>query len=269
MKKPLRLEDLTIEQKIGQVLLGRNMGRPENMEFALKLIKNHALCGVQLDPMPKYVDMIKTFQDAADYPLFIACDMEQGNPMGEYLIPGNFALGIVDNVEDTYNFAKATAKQAKAYGYNMMWSPVVDLFNPDTLGIMRGFGHQKERLTDHAIAYMKAFADCGLIGGAKHYPSAEKDVPYDSHMTAAESDVTEEELREENLYVYRKMIDALGEDMCGIMTSHIVCKNIDPNYPGTLSKKVISLIYDYNFQGLMMTDSLAMGAIIEDRKSVV
>lgn len=263
MKTPLRLEDLTVEQKIGQVLLGRNMGRPENVEFALKLIKNHALCGVQLDPMPKYVEMIKMFQDAADYPLFIACDMEQGNPMGAYLIPGNFALGIVDSPEDTYNFAKATAKQAKAYGYNMMWSPVVDLSNPDSLGIMRGFGHEKERLADHAIAYMKAFADCGMIGGAKHYPSAEKDTPYDSHMTAAVSNVTEEEIREKNLYVYRKMIEALGEDMCGIMTSHIVCKNIDPDYPGTLSKKVIGLIYDYNFQGLMMTDSLAMGAIIE------
>ena len=263
MKKPLRLEDLTIEQKIGQVLLGRALGKKENYEFALKLIKNHALCGVQVDPYPKYMDMIKALQDAADYPLFIACDMEQGNPMGEYLIPGNFALGIVDNVEDTYNFAKATAKQAKAYGYNMMWSPVVDLCNPDTLGIMRGFGHKKERLTDHAIAYMKAFAECGMIGGAKHYPSAEKDAPYDSHMTSPVSNVTEEELREENLYVYRKMIDALGEDMCGIMTSHITCSNIDPDYPGTLSKKVMRIIHDYNFQGLMMTDSLAMGAIIE------
>ncbi|MBR3978054.1 MAG: hypothetical protein IKJ94_00330 [Oscillospiraceae bacterium] len=265
MKTPLRLEDLTVEQKIGQVLLGRAVvSKPENTEFALKMIKNHALCGVQIDPTPKGVEMIKMFQDAADYPLFIACDMEQGNPLGEYLIPGNFALGIVDNVEDTYNFAKATAKQAKSYGYNMMWSPVVDIRDPRCLGIMRGFGHQGERLADHATAFMKAFADCGIIGGAKHYPSANNATKYDSHMTEQTFDGTEEELREKNLYVYRRMIENLGEDMCGIMTGHTTCSKIDPDYPGTLSKKVMSIIRDYNFQGLMMTDSLAMGAIIQN-----
>jgi beta-glucosidase-like glycosyl hydrolase len=48
-----------------------------------------------------------------------------------------------------------------------------------------------------------------------------------------------------------------------VMTGHSVYEDIDPENPATLSKKVIDLIRDKGFDGIVWTDSLAMMAILQ------
>ena len=264
MKTPLRLEDLTTEQKIGQLLTARRLQAPEDLAFAIELAKNHALGAIQVpltkESMVVFGDPVKA---AADYPILVGCDMEKGNPMGSLLIAGNLALGAMDDPDCVYRFAKVTAMEAKAAGYNMVWSPVVDSADHDRpCSIARSFGSDPQKIALLSVAYMKAFAECGLIGTAKHYPSAD-DSPFDTHMTEGFTNRTKEELLSHNLVPYLEMIKELGDAMMGIMSGHTKCLQVDPDYPASLSKPCIDIIREAGFDGLIVTDSLAMMGVVQ------
>lgn len=264
--KPLNIDELSIPQKIGQLLIARTptMLDSDDAEFALTLIRDHALGGVQVAPNADAHKIISRIQQAADYPIFIAADMETGFPLGELQIACPLSLGVVNDPQCVYDFAKITAIQAKQFGYNMIWSPIVDTATRDSLlDVLRSFGENKEHVAELSISFMKAFSDCGIIGAAKHYPSI-RDDGSDSHMLEKVSYHTREELLSENLYPYRQMIQQLGSSMTGVMTSHARMLNIDPEFPATLSKPCINILRnDLGFDGLVITDSLAMMGIIQ------
>jgi len=48
-----------------------------------------------------------------------------------------------------------------------------------------------------------------------------------------------------------------------VMVGHTVYKNIDPEYPASLSKKVIDIIRELGFDGIVYTDSFAMMGILQ------
>ena len=262
--KPLCVEDLSVEQKIGQLIIARKIYDKENLDFALGLIRDHALGGVQAPPREGIQqDTIDPALNAADYPIFIAADMERGYQLGDLQIAGNIALGAIDDPQATYDFAKVTAIQAKQRGYNMIWSPDIDITEHDSiLRPLRTIGGNKELVAKHGIAYMRAFADCGLVGTAKHFPSI-YDRPVDTHMFEPDSFHTKEELINECLYPYREILRELGPEMLVVMTSHTRLVNIDPDHPVTVSKKDMSILREIGFDGLAITDSLAMMGIVQ------
>ena len=51
------------------------------------------------------------------------------------------------------------------------------------------------------------------------------------------------------------------EDLSGIMTIHTVFDNIDPDNISTFSEKVVNIIREQGFDGVIFSDSLAMMAI--------
>lgn len=260
MKKGLNINELTVEQKIGLIMTGRALDSFDNFEFALELVKKNALGGIQGLYDEKFEKYCRPLIEAAEYPLLVAGDMECGFPKGDLKISYNISLGINNRKEDVYTFAKATAKQAKKYGYNMIWGPVVDLSEFDRpMSVSRSFGADGKKVAEFATEYMRAFGDCGVVGTAKHYPSATDGV-YDSHMKANHCQTSAEKIHE-NTYSYRYMVEQLGENMTGLMTGHNIFEKIDPEYPTSLSKKMIDLIKDEKFKGLVVTDSLAMMGI--------
>ena len=262
--KTLRLEDLTVEQKIGQLLVARKLDKKEDYDFAMGLIRDHALGGVQVNPRAGAREaFIEPTLNTADYPIFIAADMERGFQLGDLQISGNLSLGVLNDEQAVYDFARITATQAKQWGYNMIWSPVVDMIPMDSpLRTLRSFGGDKELVARMCCAYVRAFSDCGVIGGVKHFPSV-MDMIKDTHMEQAVSYHTREELLNECLYPYRKAIEELGPDMMGVMTTHVQLMNIDPVDTVTVSKPSIELLREIGFDGLIMTDSLAMLGIIQ------
>ncbi len=261
--KVLNVSELTVEQKIGQLLMCRGVSSQKELDFVLELIKNHALGGVQVRADSQAAATISAIQQAADYPVFVAADMECGYEPGGLTIAGNIALGAVDDPMAAYHFARITATQAKAVGWNMIWGPVVDMAPVNApCRICRCISANKEKTADIACAYMKGFADCGVIGTAKHYPSV-SDIVIDTHMQEGASHMTEAELTEGPLYPYQKMIERLGSDMMGVMTGHFRCVNIDSEYPATLSSVLIGILRRMGFNGLVVTDSFAMMGVLQ------
>lgn len=262
--KQLKLEDLSVEQKLGQLICARSLKTQDDRDFAFGLMRDHALGGVQAPVNATAVaDIIEPTLANADYPILIGADMERGFQNGDLEISSNLAIGALDEVDATYAFVDSMARQAKSFGWNMIWGPVVDAIRGDTpLRTLRAIGGDKELIARHAMAYIKAFADNGVVGTVKHFPSI-FDRVRDTHMWAPISYHTREEFMNDCLYPYRELIRELGDDMIGVMSSHVNCVNIDPEYPATLSKPCIDMLREIGFDGMLITDSLAMMGIVQ------
>ncbi len=267
--KPLVLSELSIEQKIGQMLVARPPINKRDKEYIHDLIKNHALGGIHStskyrrfdsDLEDDERDQIREYNELADYPLLICEDMEFGYVRGEIQLPPPLAIASTGSEELAYEFARITAIESRAVGYNTVFGPLMDIaMNPRSscLG-PRTFGHTKELVARMATAAIKGYQDQGMVVAAKHYPGfGESHV--DSHMGMVYLRGDEKGLIERELYPYiRAMQEA---DLSGVMVGHILVPKIDPQYPASLSPKLIGLLRQIGFNGLIMTDSFSMVGI--------
>nr|NIT61089.1 glycoside hydrolase family 3 protein [Fodinibius sp.]NIV15782.1 glycoside hydrolase family 3 [Fodinibius sp.]NIY29669.1 glycoside hydrolase family 3 [Fodinibius sp.] len=170
-------------------------------------------------------------------------------------------LGKVDNVDSTRFYAQKIGRSLGNLGINMNFAPVLDLnVNPDNpvIGSLeRSFSADPKKVVKHASIYINTMNEHGVWSVLKHFPghgSSKKD----SHLGVV--DVTET-WSEKELIPYRKLINkGLGD---AIMTAHIFNRNIDPDYPATLSKPTITglLRNQLNYKGVVISDDLMMGAI--------
>jgi len=258
---PLRLEELTAEQKLGMVMMGSgNKWLNPSLPYTLELIKKRALGTVWVVPSADFAhrEVIKQIKEAADYPILICCDLESGYPGLE--IGKQYALACNDNLEYTYKFARSVGALARRDGYNVICSPIlerVDTSITKLLGIYRRFSDTKEGVVAQAAAYIKGFHDAGIYSIAKHYPSIIS--AFDSHMQEGFCNLTEEELVSNNLYPYIKLIEMGLLD--GVMTGHSLVPDVDKEYPASLSKKLTDILRKHGFEGVFMTDSLEMMGI--------
>ena len=254
--KCLNIEELTTEQKIGQLMVARGYSHEGDREFIFDLLKNKSLGGLQLPLSPNSAEEAELVNEAAGYPVLICADMERGFPKSEYQIPSMLSLGIAGDEELAYQVGAVTAIEAKRHGYNTVWGPVVDLLAGNAnCKVPRCLGEDPEAVGRMATAILKGYHDNGMVTTAKHWPCG-LDVKEDSHIFSTVSELTEEELVKIVFAPYKYAMDK-GE-LTGIMTGHTICANVDDLYPGTLSEKLISIVRRQGFDGLIMTDSFAM-----------
>ncbi len=257
--KELKFEDLSVEQKLGMLSVATINTRqnPEYEKFVFDLIKNHALGCVWVqqgfcdDDMP---GLVKEIRAMADYPILIVQDAESG--VEDFMVGKHSAIGIAGTEEHAYAFGKCIGVTARNMGYNMLCDPVVDL---NKAGGARSMGGDKEKVAALAVAMARGLHDAGILTVAKHYPGGRNIKNIDSHMAEAVSSDTVEDLLNYDIHPYKRLLDEGLLD--GLMTSHKRFTNIDPDYPATLSKKVINIIRNLGFNGVVMTDALCMMGI--------
>lgn len=257
----LRLEELTVEQKLGRVLCMRVMENADNLKFTLEMIRRQAVGCVQVTVNEKAPEVIARLRAEADYPLLIFNDMERGYaPSGLPLVPF-VSLSACDSEEYTRAFAAAVAFYAKEAGFSGCWGPVLDILHRDApCTVARCAGDTSDRVLHLTREINRVFASYGFLGTGKHFPGGQ-DMPMDTHMAEAVSSFSAEDLMNISLRPY---IELMKEDLLPcIMTGHTVFPKIDPDYPASLSKKVISLFRRAGFDGLVFTDSLAMMGILQ------
>jgi len=257
----LTLNQMTPEQKLGRVLCARGLGNEENIAFTLELVKNQA-CGCLQIPFGSHTaELIKLFRDAADYPLLIVNDMERGFPLSTLPKIPLISLAACSDPEYVRVFAAALAKEAREMGFSGCWGPIVDILHRDgPCSVSRKSGDSAETVTHFAREIQRVFATYHFHGTGKHYPGADNG-GVDTHMVEGVSQMTREDLMEKTLVPYLELMkDGL---LPAIMTGHQVVKSIDPVYPASLSKKVIGIIREAGFDGVIYTDSLAMMGILQ------
>ncbi len=146
----------------------------------------------------------------------------------------------------------------------MNFAPVVDVNvnpqNPVIGRLSRSFSADEKVVTNRAQAFIDGQKKNNVIPVIKHFPGHGSSGT-DSH--AGLTDVTAT-YKAKELVPFRELI-ALGA-VDAVMTAHIMDRNIDPNYPATLSPNFLSGILrnELGFRGVIISDDMQMGAITKE-----
>jgi beta-N-acetylhexosaminidase len=218
------------------------------------------LFGQNIDE-PQQVRELTTSLHAEREDLLVATDEEGGDVTrlearrgSSY--PGNWALGVVDDVELTEAVAASIAAELATVGINFDLAPVADVnSNPDNpvIGI-RSFGGEPALVARHVAAFVTGLQGAGVAGCAKHFPG-HGDTSRDSHLElpVVEGNVTEA------LEPFRA---AIAAGVRSIMTAHVRVPSLDDEQ-ATLSPRILQelLREELGFAGLAITDALEMRAV--------
>jgi beta-N-acetylhexosaminidase len=179
-------------------------------------------------------------------------------------VPGNLALGVVDDVELTARVARAIASELAEAGINLDFAPSVDVnTDPENPVIgTRSFGSDPELVARHGRAFVEALQSCRVAACAKHFPGHGA-THTDSHEGLPRIDGELESLRARELPPFVAAIEA---GVAAVMTAHIVFPALDER-PATLSRRILTdlLRGELGYEGVVITDALEMKAISSTR----
>lgn len=206
-------------------------------------------------------------QSYADEPLLIALDQEGGKVARlkpQYGFTPTVSaeyLGQLSNKDTTQHYARIMASELSSSGVNVNLAPVLDLYNPECPAIgklHRSFGDAKA-VVKNAGWMIDQLHKKHVLCTAKHFPG-HGNAMSDSHWGFV--DVTST-WQPEELEPYKKLIKKHKIDI--VMTAHIFNRNIDPDYPATLSRRTIDgvLRKQLGFNGVVVTDDMYMEGIIK------
>ena len=270
-----RLKKMTIDEKIGQLIIAGFDGITVNDELQSLILEKYIggviLFSKNVESASQVVALnneIKEINKVNKSPIFISVDEEGGlvsrMPSEFKDIPTNSDIAKYDDEDLSYNIGKVIGEEISSLGFNMDFAPVLDInSNPDNPVIgNRSFGDNEAIVSKLGIATMKGLKDSNIIATVKHFPG-HGDTSVDSHvgLPVVENDL--ERLKSFELVPFQKAIDE-GVDM--VMVSHIMLPKIDENDPATLSKTIVTDILrkDMNYNGVVVTDDMTMGAIINN-----
>ena len=279
-------DDAELKQQIGQMLIigFRGTEISEN-SYIVRTARDINIGGVILfdydvssssfqrniinpDQTKALIARLKKFSNQSA-PLLIAVDAEGGHvnrlkeKYGFIAMPSPQELGARDNPEHTKKTASNLAAQLSDLGFNVNFAPVVDVnVNPDNpiIGrLERSFSKDPNKVAEQAGAFINAHQEQNIITALKHFPGHGSSQD-DSHLGMV--DITNS-WQDKELIPFEKLIEQDKTDM--VMTAHIMNKNIDPDYPATLSPLFLQNIlrHQLKFDGVIVSDDIQMGAITE------
>jgi len=195
-------------------------------------------------------------------PLLIAIDQE-GGEVARLKIPFTQLPGAsqMRDEGDVTHFARMTAADLRNAGVNMNMAPVLDVAPKEISSVMasRSFGADPLRVAAMGCFMIDQLQRRNIMAVAKHFPGIGRTV-LDSHDDMPTLSVELEELRQVDLVPFAAAID---HRTAGMMLSHIFYDRIDPEWPASLSPKIVGDVLRRNmgYDGLVLTDDLDMGAI--------
>ncbi|HZK24186.1 MAG TPA: beta-N-acetylhexosaminidase [Oscillospiraceae bacterium] len=214
------------------------------------------------------LNQLKETNSSNNIPLFLSVDEEGGNisrmPAELEKLPANQVIGAVNNPTFSYQVGQTLAAQLKAYGFNLNFAPVLDI-NSNPLNPVigdRSFGHNPEIVSKLGVETIKGLQSGGVIPVGKHFPG-HGDTAIDSHLGLPIVNYDLTRLKNFELLPFQAAIEQRVE---AIMIAHLLLPQLDDQYPASMSKVIITdlLKTQLNFQGLVVTDDMTMGAIVEN-----
>ncbi|WP_435742870.1 glycoside hydrolase family 3 N-terminal domain-containing protein [Microbacterium sp. PMB16] len=175
-------------------------------------------------------------------------------------VPGAAQLGLLDDLVASEMTGAELARRVRAVGANVVLGPVADV-NTDprnpVIGV-RAFGEDEALVSRHVVATVDGIQDGAVAACVKHFPG-HGDTHLDSHHALPEISLDIEEYERVHLEPFRAAIDA-GVD--AVMTAHIVVPAWG-EAPATLNPRVLRMLREWGFDGVIITDALDMAAIRE------
>lgn len=291
-----RLTEMTLKEKVGQLFIIRPdaldfspgagqsrdpsaAGMTELSSSAAEALKNYPVGGFvffrkNIQTPQQITDFIASIQGAGELPFFITLD-EEGGSVARIANNDAFnvrkytsaaAVGATGDTAQAEEMGSTIGAYLSRYGFNMDFAPVADVYsNPDNTVIgSRAFSSNAKTAASMAEAMAKGLKQQNIIPTFKHFPG-HGDTAEDSHKEIAVNRKSKAEMEKCEWLPYK----SLSNDEC-VMVGHIAAPGITGDMtPASMSYKIVSgiLRQQLNFNGVVITDSLEMGAVTESYTS--
>lgn len=270
-------QTMTPEQKVGQFFMVATFSnRHENhYQYIDHLIQTNHIGGLIFFQGGPHRQAILTnrYQAQAKIPLLIGIDGEWGLGMrldSTMDFPKQMSLGAIRDNNLIYRMGAEIGRQCQRLGIHINFAPVSDINSNPTNPVIgvRSFGSSKENVALKASAYMRGLQGTHVIATAKHFPG-HGNTNVDSHYSLPTVSRSSEQMRDIDLYPFRKLI---ADSLMGVVTGHLHVPVMDdtPALAATLSEKIVTelLKNELGFRGLVFTDALNMGGLSRSPKAM-
>lgn len=198
--------------------------------------------------------------------VLIAIDEEGGDVTRLFVREGSryptpALLGQCDDEDLTYRSYYSMGTVLRDLGIDITYAPVADVvaFENNPIVGVRSFGMSTDVVTRHVAAAVRGLQNSGVGACVKHFPGHGA-VLEDSHHDLPHIKMALTDYESQHVVPFKHAIES---GVAAVMIGHLVAEALDNKLPASLSSKVIR---DYlrgvlNFNGLVVTDALDMGAI--------
>lgn len=273
------LEDMTLEEKAGQLFFVRVPAENAVEDVMTYHLGGYLLFGrdTQNKTASELIQTIASYQAAAELPLLIGVDEEGGtvvrvssNPhlrSKKFSSPGKlWKQGLDALLRET----REKSILLKSLGFNVNLAPVADVStNSGDFIYDRTTGMDAEETADYTARVTEAQSFYGLGSVLKHFPGYGNNK--DTHTGVAVDERSMETFLEQDFLPFQAGI-AVEETVWpsgelrrlrpAVLVSHNIVNCMDPSLPASLSPEVHRILReDLGFDGVVMTDDLAMDAV--------
>lgn len=263
-----KLQTLTIEEKVGQLLLARVPANNQIQDICDYKLGGYILFGKDTENETKesLKKKIQSYQSASNIPMIIATDEEGGtvvrvssNPnlrKSKFLSPGQlYNSGGLELIRET---TLEMSQLLDEVGINTNLAPVADVSeNPNDFIYSRTLGKNAETTAKYVKTVIQTSKDGNVSYVLKHFPGYGNNK--DTHTGISIDNRTLQEFEEKDFIPFKEGINEGAE---AILVSHNIITQIDKNNPASLSPQIHKILKEnLGFTGVIITDDLAMDAI--------
>ena len=213
--------------------------------------------------------LIDDLRDLSEIEPIITIDQEGGRVSRLRLIgnepPNAQQLRDRNDVALVIRHGEITGRLLRLFGFNLDLCPVLDIsFDDEADNSLRGrcYGKTVEQVVELAGAFNDALRKEGILSCGKHFPGYSA-ATVDAHHDLPRIERTRAQLDEQELAVFRHFTTAVD--------SMMICHGWYPGFnavkrPASLSGEIVTNLLrdEFQFDGLIMTDDLDMGAILNE-----
>ena len=264
------LASMTLEEKVGQLFFVRCPADGAVEDVSAYHLGGYILFGRDTKDKTanELIQTIQHYQDAASIPLLMGVDEEGGTVVrvssNSYLRSEKFAspqrlyaLGGMDRI-----LADTREKDVllHALGFNVNLAPVADVStDPGDFIYARALGRDAAATADYVSAVTGRMRTDAMGSVLKHFPGYGSNA--DTHTGIAVDDRPYEEFVNSDFLPFLAGM-AAGGDTAAVLVSHNIVECMDASLPASLSPAVHRILReDLDFDGVVMTDDLAMDAV--------
>ena len=277
----------------GQLILtgvpGKELGSETAAMFRRVQPGGFILFGRNIESAPQLRKLIDDLRDLIQVEPIVTIDQEGGRVSRLRLIgnepPNAQQLRDRGDVGLIHRHGDITGRLLRLFGFNLDLCPVLDIsFDDDADNSLRGrcYGKTVDQVVRNAAAFNEGLRSQGITSCGKHFPGYSA-ATVDAHHDLPKIDRSREELDNEELAVFGAFTGRedspqpshysrdVSEKRPYLVDSMMICHGWYPCFepakrPASLSRRIITALLreELEFAGLIMTDDLDMGAILNE-----
>ncbi len=258
------VEDLTLEQKVGQILIFGFKGQTldQNLQAKIQQLQPGGLIFFKrnISSLEQLKKLNQSIQQTSAIPVLTMLDQEGGNasrlPLG-FTPPSSWSLGQTHIQKAALIAGQFTGEILKDVGIHLNLAPVYDISKEKSASFLgtRVFSTDVELGSKSANAFAEGLLKAKVIPTAKHFPGHGM-ASGDSHKILPESNSNKE------LESFKKFFQVKGTK--AVMMAHVAYPHLDPSgAPASLSYPIVtSLLREkLQYKDLIITDDLEMSGV--------